>query len=44
MLTGLPGDLLAASKVNQGDVRDAPEIQQGLVCQLIATYGQREAL
>lgn len=37
VLAGLPGDLLAASQVNQGDVGDAPQVEQGLVCQLIAT-------
>lgn len=40
MLAGLAGDLLAASQIYQGDVRDTPQIQQRLVCELIAACGE----
>ena len=41
MLTGFASDLLATSQVNEGDVGDAAQVQQGLVCQLIAACRER---
>lgn len=36
VLTGFAGDLFATSQVNEGDVGDAAQVEQGLVRQLIA--------
>lgn len=40
VLTGFAGDLFATPQVNEGDVGDAAQVQQGLVRQLIAACGQ----
>lgn len=40
VLTGFAGDLFATPQVDEGDVGDAAQVQQGLVCQLIAACGQ----
>lgn len=40
VLTGFAGDLFATPQVDEGDVGDAAQVQQGLVRQLIAACGQ----